>query len=249
MVKEHYDIPDFYEPEVVNVAAHIVRPGDWVVDAGASVGFFSRLFSNLVGNTGAVFAFEPNQESFDHLQRNIVKHQLNNVVAHRVALWSKDLEELKLWSVDEIGYTSVCEYYNQTNSEIVSACALDNFWRFQKQPSFIKIDCEMAEYEILRGAEQTLRRGVDGVVLEFNFHLMMQNKMSDMLIRNFMVDLGYDMFLISIGDGQGGYRDPIKADRDKHLMLDGGIHINVMFSTEEKVRERWKITNQQRMAS
>ena len=238
-MKEHYDIPDFYEPEVVNVAGRFARAGDCVIDAGASVGFFTRLLSHLVGDAGSVYSFEPNQESFDHLQRNIAKHNLKNVTAKRVALWSEDLPEIKLWSVDQIGYTSVCKYHHQIGSEIVEAWTVD---KLQLQPSFIKIDCELAEHEILIGAEETLKRGVDCVVLEFNFHLMMQNNMTDMSIRNYMADLGYDMFLISISDGQGGYRYPVKADRDKRLMLNGGIHINVMFSTEEKVRERWERT-------
>jgi FkbM family methyltransferase len=177
-------------------------------------------------------------ESFEHLQRNVTKRGLRNVLTSRVALWSSDMPEIRLWSVEEIGYTSVCQYYSSTGSETVPAIRLDGLGL---KPAFIKIDCELAEYEILRGSEQTLKRGVDCVVLEFNYHLMVQNKMSDHLIRDYMADLGYEMFLIGIEDGRGAFVDPILIDRKRHIQVQGDLtYMNVMFSNQEKVRELWE---------
>jgi hypothetical protein len=48
------------------------------------------------------------------------------------------------------------------------------------------------------------------------------------------------MFLINLGDGKGGFAYPVKIDPERHIKIDGANHINVMFSTEEKVRERWQ---------
>ncbi len=240
-VSSHYDVPEFYEPEVVNVMERFLQPGDCAVDAGASVGFFTCLASKLVGAEGLVLAFEPNLESFEHLRRNVEMRKLANVRAFRKALWSVNLPEIQLWSVDEIGYTSVCHYANATNTECVEAFALDDFLPEGLVPRFLKIDCELAEFEVLRGAQRILREGIDCVVLEFNYHLMVQNGMSDHLIRDFMSDLGYDMFLINIGNQEeGGFRSPIKVDRAAEIQMRGNhIHINVMFSREEKVRPLW----------
>jgi len=234
------DLPNFYEPEVVGVIQKFVRPGDLAVDAGASIGFFTRILSELVGSEGRVLAFEPNLESFGYLQENIRKHGLTNVRELRMALWSCDRPEIRLWSSHQIGYTSICHYVNASGSEVVEARSLDSLLGDAVHPRFMKIDCELAELEILRGSERILERGVDCVVLEFNYNLLDQNGMSDHLIRDYMHELGYDMFLISIGDGSDGFLDPIRVAPERHIKLHGEQqHINVMFSTEEKVRRKW----------
>lgn len=237
----HYDVPEIYEPEVTSTIERFVQPGDCVVDAGASVGFFTCLASKLVGAEGLVLAFEPNLESFEHLRRNVEMRKLANVRTFREALWSRDLPALQLWSVDEIGYTSICHYGNATGMEVVPARTLDNFLPPDMHPRFLKIDCELAEFEILRGARRVLREGVDCVILEFNYHLMIQNHMSDHVIRDFMDDLGYEMFLINIGDAEsGGFKPPIKVSPKTEIEMRGNqLHINVMFSREERVRSLW----------
>src|SRR5262249_48165820 len=46
---------------------HAVRRGDIVVDVGANVGFQARLFAELVGPDGRVYAFEPDGANFRRL--------------------------------------------------------------------------------------------------------------------------------------------------------------------------------------
>jgi len=99
----------------------------------------------------------------------------------------------------------------------------------------------MAELEILIGAEEILRLGVDCVILEFNYHLMQQCGITDKKIRNYMSLLGYDMYLISItGEEDGSYQNPIRVMPEVDLIVKGSSNLNVMFSTEEKVRMAWK---------
>ncbi len=241
MVTAHYDVPEVYEPEVVGVIEKFVRAGDVVVDAGASVGFFSCLMSKIVGGNGRVLAFEPNLESFRHLERNINKRGLSNVMPLRMALWSCDMPEIELWSIEEIGYTSICHYHSAIGSEIVEARSLDSLLPTEIRPRFMKIDCEMAEFEILRGAERILRDGVDCVVLEFNYNLMVQNNISDHAIRGYMADLGYEMFLIGMPGNGDTFHAPIRVMPDVEIEFrgSGAAYINAMFTTEDKVRSRW----------
>src|SRR4029079_15787548 len=141
--KAYYDLADSYEPEVANVIKRFVKPGDVVVDAGASIGFFTCLMSKVVGGDGLVLAFEPNLESFENLERNVYdKRNLANVRTFRIALWDRDLSELKLWSVDRLGYTSYLHYYSATSCEIVEARSLDSLLPRTNLPRLIKIDCE-----------------------------------------------------------------------------------------------------------
>src|SRR5689334_16415618 len=40
-------------------AKQLIRPGDTVVDIGANLGYYTKLFSEWVGNNGKVIAIEP----------------------------------------------------------------------------------------------------------------------------------------------------------------------------------------------
>lgn len=228
-----------YEAEIIVVAEKFVQPGDFVIDAGACLGFHSCFLSKLVGDDGIVLAIEPELRAFKYLAHNVhVLNKLNNVACLRFALWKSDVPELKLYAVDDVGYTSLHTYADATSTEMVEGRALDTLL-INDHPRFIKIDCEGVEAEILLGARNILARGVDAIVLELNFSLMEQTGRSDRLIRQYMHELGYAMYLINLGDGNGGFQPPLKVDPSQKIQLEGGHHINVLFSTEEKVRKRW----------
>jgi predicted methyltransferase len=44
-----------------------IRSGDVVIDVGANEGYFTLLFSDIVGATGEVHAFEPAEPTFNVL--------------------------------------------------------------------------------------------------------------------------------------------------------------------------------------
>jgi FkbM family methyltransferase len=239
--------PFGYEPEVINTLEHFVEPGDLVVDAGASIGFHTCLLSKLVGEEGIVMAFEPQLVSFQVLMHHVhVANKLNNVACFRQALWSEDRDDLKLWNSSEMGYSTFHSYFDPINHEIVEGRRLDTLLINESDhPRALKIDCEGAEAEVLLGAQRHLTRGVDCVILELNYKMMKKLGRSDRPVRNLMRSLGYDMFLINIGvpgseDKFAGYGPPIWVDPNLDIELRGGFHINVLFSTPEKVRERWK---------
>jgi FkbM family methyltransferase len=234
--------PYGYEPEIINVMEHFLEPGDVFIDAGASIGFHTCMASKLVEDEGLVLAFEPHLESFAVLAHHVhVANRLNNVALFKLALWKDDCPAMPLWSLNELGYSSLHHYLDDTRSEAVEGVALDSFISQNEHPRMIKIDVEGTEGEVLLGAKETLQRGVDCVILELNYHILEKTNRSDMVIRKYMAAMGYDMFLINICDneGVGDFLSPIKVDRDVTIKLQGGHHINVMFSTMEKVAKRW----------
>ena len=44
-----------------------LRPDDDVIDVGANIGFFTLIFSTLVGKFGKVYAFEPHPRIYKYL--------------------------------------------------------------------------------------------------------------------------------------------------------------------------------------
>src|SRR6201991_3208234 len=64
----------------------IVRPGDYCVDIGAHLGYFTLELSRLAGDKGKVFAIEPMSAFHNTLQRLLQKKRAANVTLYKLAL-------------------------------------------------------------------------------------------------------------------------------------------------------------------
>lgn len=70
--KVHYFVPE------------LVKPGDVVIDLGANLGYYSYIFSNLVGANGKVISIEPVKPFYQTLLRALSNKK--QVQTHNVAL-------------------------------------------------------------------------------------------------------------------------------------------------------------------
>ncbi|TGL99190.1 FkbM family methyltransferase [Leptospira jelokensis] len=136
----------------------IIQPGSIVVDAGANVGFYTRLFSKLVGNQGLVIAFEPDEENFRILKTRTSK--LDNVKIVNVALSDKsgkiNLYRSKDLNVDHQTYDS-----GENREKIQIDCfSLDEYCTKYgiEHISFIKMDLQGYDAIALRGMKNIIKR-------------------------------------------------------------------------------------------
>lgn len=137
-----------YEQQTVNFFKDTIQP-DWTVfDCGAKTGYFTLLFSELCEN-GQVHAFEPTS-TFKMLSDNINHYSLNNVILNNLALGEKsgDIEDniYRIWGQSPekqiYSFTTIDEYCDQNNIQ-----KLD----------LIKIDVDSYDFEVLKGAINTLQ--------------------------------------------------------------------------------------------
>src|SRR5664279_2565271 len=61
---------------------NLVRPGDYCIDIGAHLGYFTLELSRLTGNTGHVYAIEPMTKFYNTLRDLITRQGLENIVLH-----------------------------------------------------------------------------------------------------------------------------------------------------------------------
>lgn len=154
-----------------------IHEGDTVLDIGANVGEYSFLFRTLVGEKGAVLAFEPNPIVRRIHYRNMKRRNLTNVRVYPYALSSSSGKPITL-RVDLLstsGISSV-EPALQSNERMglctytVSAVTaqLDDFLREDNRlsvdgnafslPTFMKVDVEGHETAVFLGGTSFLRR-------------------------------------------------------------------------------------------
>lgn len=71
---------------------HEYKPQLWdtIVDGGWYHGLTAMFFSKLVGNTGKVIVFEPDEKNFNKLKKNIALNKLTNIIAVNKWLYDKD---------------------------------------------------------------------------------------------------------------------------------------------------------------
>lgn len=220
------------EPEVVHLMSRVVQAGDYVIDAGANVGFFSLLLSQYVGETGKVLAIEPGHNNLTKLVRNIEYNKASNIEVCERPL--ADQEKTITFHLARDSGINAC--WRSEAATVVSmdlmATTLDT--RGYCTPKLIKMDIEGSELEALKGAERLLNQHPPYIVMEFNEPALKAMGATPEDIRKFMRDRGYDLFVLS-----------------EHGLLPSLVPIfsrlnvtrnntNVLFSTLEAVGAAWR---------
>jgi FkbM family methyltransferase len=124
--------------------------GDIVVDCGAHHGLTGLLFSRWVGPTGKVIGFEGLPHNVEIACKNIELNHVNNFEMRNEAVGPR---KGTARFVDEL-----CGVVGGTNNRKtieVTMVSLDEAFR-QEKPTFLKIDVEGYELEVLRGAREVM---------------------------------------------------------------------------------------------
>lgn len=145
-----------YERPVQDALQATLREGDVLVDVGANVGFFTLLGARLVGEQGAVHAFEPIPANVSVIRRNLAVNGLRNVTVVSKAVADSAGTD-SIWVTDHPGgatlmSTGEVPYDARTQIEI-ERTTLDQ-WVEQAGVHairMIKVDAEGAELAVLRG--------------------------------------------------------------------------------------------------
>lgn len=135
--------------KVEYVRTHL-KPGMIFADVGAFNGYFSLIAAKLVGETGGVYAFEPDMDCRAWLERNLEANGCK-VARFWMAVGASDTH-ISMFKGERLGWSS---HIRTTNSMFqCSQVRLDT--AIQTRLDMMKIDVEGSELNVLRGAEITL---------------------------------------------------------------------------------------------
>ncbi len=134
-----------------------IKKGDVILDIGANIGYFTLIFANLVGETGKVYAFEPDSTNFSILEKNIKLNGYNNIILINKAV-SDNTGKLKLFLSDDSNGDHRTYDSNDGREliEIDSVSIDDYFSTLNKKVNFIKMDIQGAEYFAIKGMVDVL---------------------------------------------------------------------------------------------
>lgn len=156
------------EPEF-SILSRLVTSGDWVIDIGANVGFYTKRLAELVGLEGRVLAFEPVPETFALLTSNTAMCGFTNITLFNTAV--SEETNLAGISIPDYSNTSQVNYYQAHLTSLadsnlrVLTVSLDSI-QIPGKVKLIKIDAEGHEYSVLKGMRNTLARDQPILIIE-----------------------------------------------------------------------------------
>ena len=156
-----------WERTMVRKFRDIVKPNDTVIDCGANIGLHSFELSKLVGQGGDVYAFEAIPIIYNCLTRTVDEKELLNITTNNYGLYSEDDLDL-IFKSDLSGRSGMYrkgKIFQHTFN--VKSITLDTYFKnYHKPIKFIKIDVEGAEFEVLKGATDLIKKHKPSIIVE-----------------------------------------------------------------------------------
>jgi len=171
--------------------ADVIKKDDVVLDIGANLGYFTKLFSKWVGPNGFVHAIEPIKDMVTVLRRN--SKRLKNVKVYPYALGAEE-KEIQLGNLMRRGYVNSGSHFVMDSNIQVDKEVKHTSPALMKQGSklfgdlpkisFIKIDTEGYEKVILPEMETLIETHKPKVLAE-------AWREDRELLNTFFTELGY----------------------------------------------------------
>ncbi len=167
-------VENIYEPCELKFVYQFLKRKMTFIDIGAHNGVYTIFGAKKVGEEGKVLAIEPSKREFNILRMNVRRNKLKNIKLINDAVGEKDEERfLKIAQIQKSGHNTFYNFvYEQTKLayyQKVKIRTLDEIIEKEKiKPDLIKIDTEGSEYDILKGAQNTIKKYRPAFLIEIH---------------------------------------------------------------------------------
>jgi len=175
----------FFDKTLTEYIINNIKESDVVLDVGANLGWMTCLFASKAKK---VHAFECNSEVYNQLVCNVHLNNFKDKTSlYEIALSDKKGEsEFTRYAHSGHGHLESNVRYNTYKDTVkVKTDTIDNI--ISEKVDFIKVDVEGFEYNVLKGAKNTISKYKPDIFLEYNNN----NK-----IVEYLKSLGYDFFIV-----------------------------------------------------
>jgi FkbM family methyltransferase len=150
-----------FSGDEVSSISQLIDPGSLALDVGANIGVHTLAMAQAVGPTGRVVALEPQRHCHQVLCANVVANGLTNVDCIRAAAGRISgvcgIPDMPPQTRMNFGAATIAADSAAPQTVEVPLVALDDL-KLPGQPcSFVKVDAEGHEVEVLKGAEALIR--------------------------------------------------------------------------------------------
>lgn len=179
-----------------------IKEGMTVLDLGANIGIYTMKLARLVGQTGKVWAFEPDKNNYSLLTKNVNANKYNNVTLVNKAVTDKTGIGKLFISEENKGDHRIFSGEEQRKSTDIETIALNDLFPNEKI-DFIKMDIQGAEYLALIGMSKLIQRNEDLIILsEFAPSWIKNSGFSPQQFLDKITDLGFQLQYINDENGK-----------------------------------------------
>lgn len=164
------DLYGEFSEEEVDLFRFFIKEGMTVFDIGANIGTHTIPFSQLVGELGKVFAYEPQRIIFQTLCGNLAINSITNVYCFQKALgYTNGIAEIFLPDYTKSNNFGGMKVEEVNNSELYEKVEVTSFDYLNiDKCDFIKVDIEGMERAFLLGGTKTINKFRPIMYLEDN---------------------------------------------------------------------------------
>lgn len=161
---------EIYETQLIK---NFLFEGASFVDVGANIGYYSVLASPIVGDSGRVVSFEPEQKNFQLLLKNSQLNGAKNIQPVNAGLATSDAQADIYLNQDNWGDHQI---YDGGEGRIKNTITLMNGDRYLSADAHtpfvidvLKIDTQGAELKVLKGLESSIRNSLPAIKIIIEF--------------------------------------------------------------------------------
>lgn len=164
-----------------------INQNDIVLDIGAHIGLFT-LYASQFCTKGLIYSFEPMKDNYELLLENIKSNNLEQVKIFNLAVSNSD-DPIKLFiNNDESGHSM---FSQSSQNLMVDSISLKKIFDDNKieHCNFLKLDCEGAEYEIIKNLPLSYFEKIDKIIIEY--HMADSNPQLLIELKKILVDQNF----------------------------------------------------------
>jgi FkbM family methyltransferase len=188
-------------------------PRPYIIDCGANIGL-SVIYMKQLYPQAEIVAFEPDEQNFDLLSRNVRSFGFTDVTLRKEAIWK---ENTVLHFSGTGSTTSKIDNSAGALSREVPAARLKDL--LTRHVDFLKIDIEGAEFQVVKDLDGSLHQ-VGNLFIEYHGSFRQNTELSELL--RFLNDNGFHYY---IKEAAASYKTPFYRKEEQNIPYD--IQLNI----------------------
>jgi FkbM family methyltransferase len=190
-----------YELKISDIIKSEIDPGKDAINVGANIGLFSNFIAQLINPDNRVLAIEPTPNALKFLTANTTRNNnlektilFNGVATDKIGNYKINIisgkEEYS--SLGDIIHPAVKDEIFES-IEVIGDTIDNLVEKFNLKPGIIVIDVEGSEYQVLKGAINTIQKFKPLIVSEIDDLLLSKRNSSSVQVIGFLESYGYNI--------------------------------------------------------
>lgn len=186
------------ERKSTRIMERFVRPDDVILELGANIGYYVLIESTVLSDNGYIYAVEPAPDNVELLKKNIALNNIKNIEVSNMAM-SNRKGTAKLYLGQACNLHSLINSSGSSDAKYVEVQTdtIDNFLKGKKPITFLRMDVEGYETEVIDGMQDTLKsQSFKRLFVEIHPHRVSTAKMQNFLktLHDYGFEIAHSVF-------------------------------------------------------